>query len=222
MTEVSSKERLVLLALQADASGLTHSQLTAVTSLGWEEVEQCVQRLEDLERAYHIVDGAYTFYFASPLPDEPVSPRWEEWLAVFCEAQPQLVDRDRLATMYASCGVVLLAALVGGTTDPERISRVTTLPLQFVSFVLALADSRAIWDLDCVFELHQRLRGEDVDFADIEKDLHSVKENFWDFCWTPAMEATLHELRERRQFGGKVDSWTEAEDVDGIPEPTIQ
>ena len=216
MSVLSSKERLVLLALQADPSGLTHFQLTAVTSLGWEEIEQCVRRLETQDRACHLVEGPYTHYFARSLSEQPLFPNWEQWLALFCEAQPQFESGDRLATMYACCGVVLLTAVVGGTRNPELISQVTTLPLEFTRFVLAMADSRHIWDLESVFALQQRLCREDLEFGEIEKALHWVKENLWDFCWTPAVECRLHELRERRQFGGRTDSWTAAHDVDGL------
>ena len=216
MIDLSSKERLVLFALQAYDSGLTHAQLTVVTSLGWQEIERCIQRLENLHRAYHIAEGPYTYYVAPSFPDQALLPKWNEWLACFSEAHPQFEDRDRLATMYDCCGVVLLTALVGGTTDPELISRVTTLPLEFVCFVLSLADRRYIWDLESVFRLRHHLCSERVDLTTVEKLLQRVKENLWELCWTPTVEARLHELRQCRQFGGNVDSWTDAEDVDGV------
>lgn len=218
MIDLSSEERLVIFTMQAYASGLTQAQLTVVTSLGRQEVERCIQRLESLDRAYHVVEEPYTYYVARSIPDQPLFPAWEEWLTLFSEAHPQFVDRDRLATMYDCCGVVVLTALVGGTTDPEPISRVTTLPLGFVCFVLTLADTRYIWDLDSAFWLRQHLCGESVDLAKVDKALQWVKENLWELCWTQAVEDRLHELRECRQFGGKVDSWTEAEDVDGVDE----
>ena len=205
MSEISSHERLVLLALRADPSGLTHSQLAS----------RCVSKLEALKRAFHVVEATYTYYVAPPSLTGPLLPDWQGWLEFYCEAQPQYEQGDTLATMYACYGVVLLAAILGGTRDSERISRATTLPLPFVTLVLGMGSKRNVWDVDSVFQLQQRLSDGGADLGEIEKDLHWVKEELWEFCWTARIEARLHEFRSGHQFGGRTDTWIAAE-VDGV------
>lgn len=214
MSQLSYKERLVLLALQAHASGLTKTQLAAITGLPSDTLRQPLSRLENLGRATIELTGHQERCYATVFPsNQPLVPRWQEWLAVFSEDQPQFEPCDAFATTYASCGVVVLTAIVGGTKDADRITLATTLPVAFVAQVLDMADRQDIWGLDSIFSLHQQLSHEVIDSAVIESTLHWVKENLWGLCWTPAVHVILNEHRAGRQFGGKTDDWTEAEDV---------
>ena len=211
MSKLSTKERLVLLALQAHAPGLNEHQLEMITHLPTETLQDCLSKLEALGRTHSVAGRLETCYVASPLSEVPLFPNWERWLALFCEAQPQYAEGDTLATMYCQCGVVLLTAIVAGTRDIDLISEVTTLPPAFVMLVLDMADTWNIWDLDSIFHLQERLSSGDVKLDQIESTLHWVKEDLWEYAWTPAIEATLHQYRAGHQIGGKVDWWIDSE-----------
>lgn len=221
MNRLSSSDRLVLLALQAHAPCLTEDQLQMITHLPTEIVQESILTLEALNRARSGVDRGETYQVAIPLSDRPLLPLWEAWLAFYFEAQPPYAEGDTLATMYDQCGVILLTAIVSGTRDPDLISCVTSLPLPFTMLVLGMADRRNIWDLDSTFELQRRLTTTNIDLHEVDNCLDWLKEELWEFCWTPKIEAKLHEFRAGHQFGGKVDWWLDSETLDSVGSPTI-
>jgi hypothetical protein len=214
MYEMSREERLVLLALDKRETGMTETSLGVVTGLHSEEIQKSIASLANLGRARQVLDGAETYYISNSLGSQPLSRYWTEWLKIFCAAFPQFVAGDTLGTMYASCGVVLLAAVVGGTRDAESIARATMLPVNFAMLVLGMAERQGVLSLDSAFDLQQTIRERSHDVAETERRLHCLKEDLWALCWTPGIEAALHTFREGRQFGGAVDRWIDQEALD--------
>jgi hypothetical protein len=211
MFEISREEPLVLLALDKCDAVMTETCLGLVTGLPAEEIQKSVTSLAKLGRARRLLLEDETYYVLIPLSSQPVFRDWKEWLGTFCALSPQFVEGDTLGTMYASCGVVLLAALVGGTRDAESIACATMLPVRFAMLVLGMAERQGVLSLGSAFDLQQTIRERSHDFDEVEKRLHDLKEDLWEFCWRPEIEADLCTLREGRQFGGAVDRWVDQE-----------
>jgi hypothetical protein len=209
MFEISCEERLVLLALDKYGAVMTETCLGLVTGLPAEKIQKSVASLAKMGRARRILLRDETYYVSISLSSQPVFPNWNEWLGTFCAVFPQFVEGDTLGTMYASCGVVLLAALAGGTRDVGSISHTTKLPVGFAMHVLGMAEREGVLSLDSAFNLKQTIRQRNHDFGEVEQRLHDLKEDLWEFCWTPEIEAELCTLREGRQFGGAVDRWVD-------------
>jgi hypothetical protein len=208
MTEIGINERFVLFVIQR-STGITEYQLADLADLPLESVRESIARLKSMGRVGEFKDGHITYYVAHALSKQPLFPLWEKWLSTFCTSYPQSVEGDTLGTMYACCGVVTLTALLSGSREPEMIARVTTLPLAFVTLVLRMIERSQLWWSDRMFHLEEILLQPKVDFAKVESALHSVKEQVWNFCWSPEIESVLHSYRERRQFNGQLDCWLE-------------
>ncbi|MGB8481461.1 MAG: hypothetical protein WCE63_21850 [Acidobacteriaceae bacterium] len=210
MNEISSKERLVLLAVERYESGISRTGLGLVTGLPMEVVQESIINLEVLGPIQQVLGGK-TYYVSTPLASHPLFPCWKEWLGIFCEAVPRVIEGDTLGTMYASCGVVLLAAILGDTRDAESIASVTTFSVKFVMLVLGMAERQSLWFLDSAFELQQELCDHLHDLVEIERCLQDLSDDLWELCWSPDIEAELHKFRAGRQFGGAVGCWVEEE-----------
>lgn len=222
MSNISNTDRLVLLALQAHASGATAAQLQIITHLRSSALQKSLARLASMNRAISFDDQAGLFFKSVPVSDQPLIPLWENWLAFYCETGPTSVEGDTRGTLYLSCGVILLTAITGGTRNPEIISRVTNLPPEFVSLVLAMAKTQNIWCLDSILHLQELLCGREIDLDEIEESLRRILEEFWACCWAPDIEALLHERRGGYQWGGQIDSWINPDVTSSTPVSTIQ
>jgi len=217
MFEMSKEERLVLLALDKCDWEMTETHLALVTGLLREEIQRSVDSLANLGRARQVLDRTETRYVWTSLSSQPIVSNWQEWLSAFCAVFPQFVDGDTLGTVFDSCGVVLLAAIVGGTRDEESISRATMLPVEFVMLVLGMAERRGVLSLDAAFDLQQTIRQRRHDFDEVFQSLDCLKESLWSFCWTPGIEADLCNFRGGRQFGGTIDRWLDQDALDATP-----
>jgi hypothetical protein len=207
MNSIGNKDRLVLLALEKLSAGSTEMSLAIATGMEFGDVQASIVRLEQIHRVERMEHGSKTYFFAAPLSEAPLFAYWEEWLDFFCEVHSPVTEGDTLATTYDCLGVVVLTALLSGNRDAEFIVRVSSLPLDFISLVLGLADRLKIWWLDSLFELQELLRDSNKALSEIDSCLQYVKENFWEICWTPGIEEALQDLRAGRQFGGKIDMW---------------
>jgi hypothetical protein len=211
MFEISNIERLVLLALDKGQAQMTEMRLVTVTGLDLKEVQDSLACLVKLGRARQVFHGSEPYHVSTTLSSQPIFPNWQELLGAFCAEVPPFEEGDTLATMYVSCGVVLLAAIVGGTRDEATISRATMLPIEFVMLVLGMAERQGVLSLDAAFDLQGTIRKRSHDFDEVEQSLDCLKEHLWEFCWTPGIEVALNNLRNGRQFGGAVDLWVNEE-----------
>jgi hypothetical protein len=158
---------------------------------------------ENLVRSVAV--GPHAYYSAVPLAKEPLLPAIPEWLRCFHEAYPPSVPGDTQANTFASCGVVLLAAVLTGRRDAELLEDLLRLPAGFIALVLRLADVYQVWWSERIFDLDAALRKNADDFSDISDALHSVTEDFVSNCCDGAGWILLHALRNRMLFGGWIE-----------------
>ena len=182
-----------------------------------EEIQESIIRLANLGRARRLLLEDERYYVSISLSAsrhfQIGRSGWEP--SVQCTLG--FARRDTLGDrVLSSCGVVLLAAIVGGTRGRGfSIARATILPVEFAMLVLGMAERQRVLSLDSAFDLQQTIRGAGPWFPrEIEQRLHDLKEDLWEFCWTPGIEAELHTFRKGRQFGGAVDRWVDQEALD--------
>lgn len=156
-------------------------------------------------------------FLPSPIPDRPLLINWREWLASFWRFSPPIIEGDALVTTYLSCGAVILTSLVVGSTDFDLVARATSLPPRFVKLVLSSMDEQDVWCLDSVYEFRELLKGAPSDFSCVGSRLGDVIEDFWDFCWTPAVGEELEKFRGGIQVGGFPDTWINEEEEPAAP-----
>jgi hypothetical protein len=208
---MSSEDRVVLLSLRNYERGLTQTEISLVTGLKPDEVDKSIAELERLRVAGHVYDDDNTFFVSIPLRDRPLVPFWEEWLKTFLSAFPQPPQGNPLDPHSSCGGVVLLSAIVSGSRDAKTIAVEAKYPLDFVKFVIRIAERQKVFSLDSAFELQQALKDSSQDLIEVRQCLDRLEDDLWLFCGTDGILAASDELLAGRPLGGNVDQWIDAE-----------
>jgi hypothetical protein len=208
---LTTNDRLVFLAVQKTALGATSVALGLITRLEWDELQSSIAALQSQGLIAKATGAGSSYYATSSLPTEPLHARWENLLRKFWKLYPPNIEGDTLGTTYASCGVVLLTAMISGSSDERRIAQVTTFPLKFVRLVLQMAERANLWMCESAYELRRILQIQPVNFPGLEASLLDATEDFWELAWTPDVHSMLPKYRSGHQVAGKVDWWTDKE-----------
>jgi hypothetical protein len=145
---LTSKDRLVFLAVQNFKSGITEHVLPMITRLDRDVLQSSITVLQS-QGLITSNDGGEPDYYAIPsFANEPLQPHWEDFLSKFWREHPPIVEGDTLGTRFISCGTVLLVAMISGCCDEHRIAWATTFPLKFVRLILQTAEDANVWGFE--------------------------------------------------------------------------
>ncbi len=139
----------------------------------------------------------------------PLIDGWEKWLKRFWRNHNTTMPGDTLGTMFCSFQLVVLTTIASGSKRTTKITSATLLPAPFVATVLDIMSRKRQWNTEQMADLRAQLGRTPIDIWEVEDSLECVMERIWDDCWSPGMEATLHELRAGHQYGGRVDNWVD-------------
>jgi hypothetical protein len=205
MQELTTVARFALFALQRANQPMRFETLASMTDEWGEPLQKALDTLIKDNLVRFDVAGPHAHYWAVPLAKEPLLPAIPEWLSCFHEKYPPSVPGDTQANTFVSCGVVLLAAVLTGSRDPELLEDLLRLPVRFIGLVLRLADAHKFWWSEPIFDLEAALRKNADDFAEISDALHGVNEDFVSNSCDGAEWTLLHALRDRMLFGGSIE-----------------
>jgi hypothetical protein len=74
-------------------------------------------------------------------------------------------------------------------------------------------EAHGLWQSEGIVDLDRTLRERCEDFKEVESSLRCVLDEFWNAFWEPGATDALTTLRERRLFGGKMQTWTDEDAV---------
>lgn len=151
-----------------------------------------------------------------PIAVGPLFENWQAWIAGLYDWYPPAILGDTLGTTFLSFGAVILSAISAGTRNEKQIAQVTSLPIGYVKFVLAMLHEHNLWDsLEPLDDLQRTLLSQRNDLGEVKLALEAAVEALWNRCATRETVAKMIELRAGRQFGGGMDTWVEEEGYDG-------
>jgi hypothetical protein len=204
MRELTILERFTLFALQRSNRPMTCETLMSMTMEWREPLEAALDTLTKANLVRSSTEGSRAHYSAVPLSTEPILPGVSEWLHRFSDKfHPWLlVPGDPEEYNSASCALVLLAAVLTGSRDPDFLAHILGLPERFVAFVLWIARNSEFWWCEQVFDLEAALYKNANDFADIEDALCSVIEAFDLDYYSKEEWDHLQKFRDGMLFGG--------------------
>jgi hypothetical protein len=131
------------------------------------------------------------------------------WLNHYYSERPAVCEGDDLSTTYESVGSVLLAAVLTGTRSACELAVLTSLPFHFVRVVMTQMEVHGLWPSEGVVDLEWTLRERRENFTEVESSLRHILDEFWNAFWEPGATDALTTLRERRLFGGSMQTWTD-------------
>jgi hypothetical protein len=204
MRELTTLERFTLYALQRSNRPMTSEALMSITMEWREPLEAAPDTLIKANLVRSSAEGSTAHYSAVPLSREPILPAVSDWLHRFYDKfHPWLlVPGDPEENNSASCALVLLAAVLTGSRDPDFLAHILGLPERFVALLLWIAKNSEFWWSEQVFDLEAALCKNADDFADIQDALCSVMEAFdLDYYSTEEWDH-LQRLRDGMIFGG--------------------
>jgi hypothetical protein len=155
-------------------------------------------------------DGAVEFHVF--VPDSVVNKANETdvlWLSNYYSEHPPVCEGDDLGTTYESVGSVLLAAVLTGTRSACELAVLTSLPFHFVRVVMAQMKVHGLWPSENIADLERILRERRDNLKEVEESLRCILDEFWDVFWQVGATDALTTLRERRLFGGMMQTWTD-------------
>jgi hypothetical protein len=204
-----NSQSVVSALLKTTALGTSNSRESQLSP-----TQQTSQVIEQILRHFpgHNVlsaqDGAVEFHVIVPVS---VVDRANEtdilWLDHYYSERPAVCEGDDLGTTYESVGSVLLAAVLTGTRSACELAVLTSLPFHFVRVVMTQMEGHGLWPSEGVVDLKRTLRERREDPKEIESALRCVVDEFWNAFWQPGATDALTTLRERRLFGGKMQTW---------------
>jgi hypothetical protein len=131
------------------------------------------------------------------------------WLNNYYSEHSPVCEGDDLGTTYESVGSVLLAAVLAGTRSACDLAVITSLPFQFVWVVTAQMEAHGLWQSENLTALERILRERHENSDEVESSLRCILDEFWNAFWEPGATDALTTLRERRLFGGRMQTWTD-------------
>jgi hypothetical protein len=70
-----------------------------------------------------------------------------------------------------------------------------------------------LWPSEGVADLERTLRDRRENLKEVESSVRCVLDEFWNAFWEPGATDALTTLRERRLFGGRMQTWTDEDAV---------
>jgi hypothetical protein len=204
MHELTTLERFTLFALSRSNRPMTCETLMSMTMEWREPLEAALDTLTKANLVRSSTEGSRAHYSAVPLSKEPLLPAVSDWLHRFYDKLHPwlLVPGDPEENNSASCALVLLAAVLTGSRDPDFLAHILGLPERFVTLLLWIAKNSEFWWCEQVFDLEAALYKNPEDFADIKDALCCVMEAFdLDYYSTEEWDH-LQKLRGGMIFGG--------------------
>jgi hypothetical protein len=135
------------------------------------------------------------------------------WLNNYYSEHPPVCEGDDLGTTYDSVGSVLLLAVLTGTRSACDLAVITALPFHFVRVVMTQMEVHGLWPSEGIADLERTLRDRRENLKEVESSLRCILDEFWNAFWEPGATDALTTLRERRLFGGRMQSWTDEDAV---------
>ena len=135
------------------------------------------------------------------------------WLNNYYSEHSPVCEGDDLGTTYESVGSVLLAAVLTGTRSACDLAVITSLPFQFARVTMVQMEAHGLWQSGGIVDLEGILRERRENLKEVESSLRFVLDEFWNAFWEPGATDALTTLRERRLFGGKMQTWTDEDAV---------
>jgi hypothetical protein len=135
------------------------------------------------------------------------------WMNNYYSEHPSVCEGDDLGTTYECVGAVLMAAILTGTRSACDLAVLTSLPFQFVRVTIAQMEAHSLWQSEGIADLEGTLRERRENFKEVESSLRRILDEFWNAFWRPGATDALTTLRERRLFGGKMQTWTDEDAV---------
>jgi hypothetical protein len=130
------------------------------------------------------------------------------WLKQFFSREDvEYIQGDNLATTLQLCGAVALAAVLEGSTSPDRLSAVTGLPVAFCAVSIANLDYNHIWVTDNFKGLCKALRDDLDDYKEIDESLSVMLEDYWVRSKLPGIDKILPALRGHSLLFGRQQDW---------------
>lgn len=131
------------------------------------------------------------------------------WLNDYYAAHPPVCEGDDLGTTYDSVGSVLMAAVLTGTRSACELAVLTSLPYHFVRVVMAQMEAHGLWKSENLTDFERILRERHENSDEVDSSLRCILDEFWDAFSQPGATDALTTLRERRLFGGRMQTWTD-------------
>jgi hypothetical protein len=159
-------------------------------------------------------DGAVEFHVL--VPASAVNKANETdilWLNNYYSERPPVCEGDDLGTTYESVGSVLLAAVLTGTRSTCELVVLTSLPFNLVRVVMTKMEVHDLWQSEGIADLERTLCEQRENVSEVDSLLRCILDEFWNAFWEPGATDALTTLRERRLFGGKMQTWTDEDAI---------
>jgi hypothetical protein len=172
-------------------------------------VEQVLRHFPG-HRALSAHDGVREFHVLVP-SSVMHKPNEEDilWMKNYYVTNPSECEGDDLGTTYGCVGSVVMAAALTGTRSACELAVLTSLPFHFVRVVMVQMEAHSLWQSENLTDLERILRERREDSDEVDSSLRCILDEFWDAFWTPGATDALTTLRERRLFGGRMQTWTD-------------
>jgi hypothetical protein len=204
---LSTSENFVLFVVRKSNHDLAADDVMRLTSLSLAVTGRALRRLSSL-RLIEVLEGdGRTYYVPRRVAASPLMRDFEGWLRDFCTFYPQWSEDDTVLTTFASCGVVIMAALLSGSREAGTVAFITSLPEAFVLHVLELLERLDLWWSKRLFHLAEILRQHAMDYAAVDLALLRVKQEFCHACRTP--NELLEGLRAGQHYRSPLDGGLE-------------
>jgi len=134
--------------------------------------------------------------------------RTTNWLKQFYAREDvEYIKGDDLGTTLQLCGAVVLAAVLEGTTAPERLSAITGLPVAFCAVTIANLDYCHFWGRHNFVGLCKTLNDDPDNYKEIDEALGVVLEDYWVRSKLPGIHQILPAMRGRSLLFGRQQDW---------------
>jgi hypothetical protein len=70
-------------------------------------------------------------------------------------------------------------------------------------------EAHELWQSEGIADLEGTLRERRESLKEVESSLRCILDEFWNAFWQPGATDALTTLRERRLFGGRMQTWTD-------------
>jgi hypothetical protein len=131
------------------------------------------------------------------------------WMNDYYSTNPSECEGDDLGTTYGCVGSVLMAAALTDSRSACELAVLTSLPYHFVRVVIAQMEAHNLWRFEGTADLERILRERRENSDEVDSSLRRILDEFWGAFWQPGATDALTTLRERRLFGGRMQTWTD-------------
>jgi hypothetical protein len=206
-----NSQSVVSALLKAMASGTSNSRESQLSpnKQTSQVVEQVLSHFPG-HSVFSAQDGAVEFHVLVP---SSVMHKPNEadilWMKNYYLTSPLECEGDDLGTTYGCVGSVLMAAALTGARSACELAVLTSLPYHFVRVVIAQMETHNLWRSGGIADLERILRERRENSDEVDSSLRCILDEFWDTFWRPGATDALTTLRERRLFGGSMQTWTD-------------